>query len=129
MFAELYDSIRLMSDLLWPPAAAAVCSGLHVPAHPRSLHVYVCVCVFCVQVTADLLRVKEQEKITPLNLCEHLPITSVSICVVVGLSEHRGSKGINAEKMRNKNLKKPEWKLFGYCTLYTLYHSDRAEGS
>lgn len=72
MFAKLYEGLRLMSDLLWPTAAAADCSGLHVPAHPRSLHGYLCVCVFCMQVTADLLRVKEQEQITPVNLYEHL---------------------------------------------------------
>lgn len=72
MFAKLYEGLRLMSDLLWPTAAAADCPGLHVPAHPCSLHVYLCVCAFCIQVTADPLRVKEQEKITPVNLFEHL---------------------------------------------------------
>ncbi len=52
MFAELYDgTVRLMSDLLWPTAAAAGCPALHVPAHPCSLCVYVCVCV-CVCVFA-----------------------------------------------------------------------------
>lgn len=46
VFAEFYDgTVRLMSDLLWPTAAAAGCPALHVPAHPCSLCVYACVCL------------------------------------------------------------------------------------
>lgn len=128
VFAKLYEGLRLMSDLLWPTAAAADCSGLHVPAHPCSLHVYICVCVLH---TGDRwpIACERTGKNYPCEFIWTPPITSVSICLVACLSEHRDSKGINADKMLNKNLKKPKWKLFWYCTSYTLYHSDRAEGS
>lgn len=112
-------TIRLMSDVLRPTAAASAhCPALHVPAHPSSLHVDVC--VFHPGDRWPIACEVRRKKITPLNWFEKAP-AFVCSCVYLSL---KGDKLQTKCGMRGRM----EASLV-YCTSYTLYHSDSAEGS